>query len=100
MWSLKRNDTNKPRDKTETQTQRTNVRRLGDGGREGRVRELGMDVHSALLETDDQGPAERHRELRPMLCGSLDARGSGGEWTRVYVRLNPFAVHPKLPQHC
>ena len=59
-----------------------------------------MDVHSALLETDDQGPAERHRELRPMLCGSLDARGSGGEWTRVYVRPSPFAVHPKLPQHC
>ena len=56
-----------------------------------------MDVHSALLETDDQGPAERHRELRPMLCGSLDARGSGGEWTRVYVRPSPFAVHPKLP---
>ena len=24
----------------------------------------------------------------------------GGEWIHVYVWLNPFAVHLKLPQHC
>ena len=23
-----------------------------------------------------------------------------GEWIHVYVRLSPFAVHLKLPQHC
>ena len=24
----------------------------------------------------------------------------GGEWTRVYIWLRPFAVHLKLPSHC
>ena len=24
----------------------------------------------------------------------------GGEWTHVYVQLNPFAVYLKLSQHC
>ena len=26
--------------------------------------------------------------------------GFRGEWIHVYVRLSPFAVHLKLPQHC
>ena len=26
--------------------------------------------------------------------------GFGGEWIHVYVCLNPFTVHLKLPQHC
>ena len=26
--------------------------------------------------------------------------GSLGKWIHVYVRLNPFAVHLKLSQHC
>ena len=33
----------------------------------------------------------------PVLCGSLDRRGFGGEHT--YVRLSPFTVHLKLSQH-
>lgn len=43
-----------------------------------------LHVHTAALKTEDQqGPAEEPRELCSMSCGSLDGRGSGGEWTHV-----------------
>ena len=49
--------------------------------------------------------------LRNLLCSTgntaqcsmpawLDGRGFGGERILVYVWLNPFTVHLKLPQHC
>ena len=34
-----------------------------------------------------------------MLCGSLDGKGVGGEWTHLYVRLSPFTAHLKLSQY-
>ena len=47
-----------------------------------------------------QGPTIEHVALCSRLCGSLDGRGFGGQWTHVYGRLCPFAVHLKLSQHC
>ena len=36
-------------------------------------------VHTAIFKMDDQQePAVQHRELCPMLCGSLDGRGVWG----------------------
>ena len=35
-----------------------------------------------------------------VLCGSLDGRGSCGEWIDVYVWLSPFTIHLKLSQYC
>ena len=34
-----------------------------------------------------------------VLCGSLDGRGSCGEWIDVYVWLSPFTIHLKLSHH-
>ena len=36
-----------------------------------------MDMHPAVLNMENQqGPAEQHRELCSVLCGSLDGRGA------------------------
>lgn len=41
----------------------------------------------------------QHVALCSRLCGSLDARGFGGDWTHAYGRMCPFAVHLKPSQH-
>ena len=101
------NDTNKLIHKTETESQRMNLGLLGKGerwGRIGRGDSHGVwDPHvcTALFKLDDQqGPVAVHRELCSVLCGGLEGRGVGGEWTHVCVWLSPFAVHLKLSQHC
>ena len=46
---------------------------------------------------NQQGPTVLHREFCPMLWGSLDGKGFGGEW--IYVLwLIPFALQLKLSQ--
>ena len=45
----------------------------------GVVRDLGMDVYTAIFKMDNQqGPTVLHRELRSVLAGSLDGRGVSG----------------------
>ena len=42
---------------------------------DGRDREFGMDIHTAVFKMDNQqGPTIQHRELCSMSCGSLDGR--------------------------
>ena len=74
------------------------------GGRMKGRNSLGVwdgHVHTAVFKTDNQQrPPAEHRELFSVSCGSLGGRGIGEEWIHVYVWLNSFAVHLKLPQHC
>ena len=48
---------------------------------------------------NQQNTTGEHKELCSMLCGSLDGKGVGGEWTHLYVRLSPFNAHLKLSQY-
>ena len=42
---------------------------------DGRDRDFGMDIHTAVFKMDNQqGPTIQHRELFSMSCGSLDGR--------------------------
>ena len=51
----------------------------GEGREEGIVRELGIDMYTAIFKMgNQQGPTVQHRELCSMLCGSLDGRGVWG----------------------
>ena len=43
---------------------------------------------------NQQGPTVQHRELCSVLCGSLDGKGFGGEWTRVYMA-DPLCCSPE-----
>ena len=52
----------------------------------------------SLFTFNQQGPTAQHMELCSMLCGSLDARGFGREWIRVYLWLSPFTAHLRLTQ--
>lgn len=57
-------------------------------------------VPIAIVKMDNQpGPTIEFSELCSTLSGSLDRKGVWEEWIHVYVRLRPFAVHPKLAQH-
>ena len=47
-----------------------------------------------------QGPPVQHMQLCSMLRSSPNGRGFGGGWIHGYLWLSPFAVHPKLSQHC
>ena len=69
---------------------------------DGRDREFGMDIHTAVFKMDNQqGPTIQHRELCSMSCGSLDGRRRfGEEWIHVHVWLSPITIHLKLSQHC
>ena len=68
---------------------------------DGRDREFGMDIHTAVFKMDNQqGPTVKHKELCSMSCGSLDVKGVWGEWIHLYVWLSPFAVYLKVSQHC
>ena len=49
---------------------------------------------------NQQGATIQHTELCSMFCGSLDGKGTGEEWTHVYVQLSSLAVHLKASQHC
>ena len=73
------------------------------GGRMGRRDSQGVwdgHGHAAVFNTENQqGPAGQHRGLCSVSYGSLDGRGAGGEWIRVYVGLSPFASHLKLTQY-
>ena len=74
---------------------------LTAGRGEGTVQECGMRMHTAIFKMDDQRwPTIQHREPSLMLCDSLDGRRTWEELIHVYVWLSPFAVHPKLSQHC
>ena len=56
-------------------------------------------IRTAEFKIDNhQGPPEQHRKLCPVLYGSLDGRGVGGEWMHVYLWLSPPSVHLKLPE--
>ena len=68
---------------------------------DGRDRDFGMDIHTAVFKMDNQqGHTVEHREPCSMLCGSLDEKGTWGEWIHIYVWLHHSAVHLKLSQHC
>ena len=77
----------------------------GEGGKEGIVREFGMDIPNTytllylrwkankVLLQSTRSSAQCHVAAR--LAGEF-----GGEWIQAYVWLSPFAVHLKLLQHC
>ena len=61
----------------------------------GIVTESGVDMY--ILKMDhQQGPTVQHRQLCPMVHGSLAGSGVWGEWIHVYVWLSPLAVQLKL----
>ena len=70
----------------------------GEFDQAGDLDEAQMNMHKE--ESRHQGPPAQHGEFCSVLCGSLDGRVFGGEWTHVYVWLSPFAVHLKLSQCC
>ena len=71
-------------------------------GREGIVREFGMDMYTLLYLK-----CVTYKDLLYLIWNSDQcyvAVWMGGEfgrkWIHVYIWLSPFAVHLKLPQHC
>ena len=61
--------------------------------------EIGSLGSPAIFKMDNQqGPSVQHREFS-MFCPAWMGGEFGGEWIHVYVWLNPFTVHLKLPQH-
>ena len=69
-------------------------------GREGIVRELGMDMHTLLyLKMDnEQGPTDHIAQY--YVAAWMGGGEFGGEWIHVCVWLSPFTVHLKLSQCC
>ena len=55
-------------------------------------------VHTAIFKMDNQqGPA--HETAQCYVAAWMGGE-FGGEWIRAYVWQSPFAIHPKLSQHC
>ena len=80
--------TNKLIYKTDSQTQKTNLRLLGE-----RMGAWDGQVHTATFKMgNQQGPAVQHMELCLMYVPAWMGRRFGGEWIFVYVWLSPFAV--------
>ena len=53
-------------------------------------------MHTAIFKMDDQQePAEQHRELCPVLCGSLDGRGVWGRMGTCIRMAEPLCCSPE-----
>ena len=68
-------------------------------GKDGRRNSQGAwdgQVHTAIFTMDDQ---EAQEAAQCYVAGWMGGE-FWGEWIRVYVWPSPFAVHPKLSQHC
>jgi len=78
MQNLKGNDSNELIFKTDSQTQRTDLRWPGGRVGGGIVGELGMDIYT-LLYLKWITNNDLHNEVCSMLCGSLDGRGVWGK---------------------
>ena len=104
MWNLKRNDINGLTYKIETdsQTSRISLRWLGEGWREGIVREFGTDMYILIYFKWMNNKNLLNNTWNYTQCYVVAWIGGefGGEWIQVYVWLSPFAVHVKLSQHC
>ena len=58
-------------------------------------------VHTAIFKIgNQQGPNIQHKELRSIYAATCMEGEFGREWIHVQVWLSPFALHPKLSQHC
>ena len=103
MWNLKRNYINGFTYKIETdsQTSRISLWWLGEGWREGIVREFGTDMY-ILIYFKWMNKNLLNNTWNYTQCYVVAWIGGefGGEWIQVYVWLSPFAVHVKLSQHC
>ena len=104
MWNLKRNYINGFTYKIETdsQTSRISLWWLGEGWREGIVREFGTDMYILIYFKWMNNKNLLNNTWNYTQCYVVAWIGGefGGEWIQVYVWLSPFAVHVKLSQHC
>jgi len=68
---------------------------------QGIAREFGMDIYTWLYLkwiTNKDLLYSTWNSALPYMAAWM-GEVFGGEWIHVYVRLCPFAVHLKLPQH-
>ena len=99
MWNLKRYDTNELTKQKETHRLRKQT--YGCWG-EGIVRDFGKVMYTLLYLKWIANKDLLYSTWNSARCyvpGWMRV-GFGGEWIHVYVCLNPFTVHLKLPQHC
>ena len=104
MLNLERNDTNELNYKTEIDSQASRMS-LWLPGRKVRGRDSSGTcdghVYAANFKMDNQQDLLIARGILPTVMWQPEWEGSlGGEWIHIYVRLNPFGVHPKLSQPC
>ena len=75
---------------------------------EATVREFGTDMYALLCLKWITNKDLLHSTGNSAQChvAAWMGRELGGEWihvyiyTCIYIQLSPFAVHPKLSQHC
>ena len=96
VWNLKRSD-------TKELTKQKWTHRLTEGTYacqgEGLVREFGIHVYTLLYIKWVASKDLLRNSGNSTLGGSLDGRGSGGQWIHVYLWLSPLNVRLKLSQH-
>ena len=75
---------------------------MGEEKGDGIVREFGMDMYILLYlkRITNQALLYSTRSSAPCHVAVWMGGGLGGEWIHVHVWLWPFAVHPKLLEHC
>ena len=75
---------------------------LGEGSREGIVREFGMDMYTLLYLKWITNKILLYSTGNSAQCYVAAWMGGefGGEWIHVYVWLSPFTAYLKLSQHC
>ena len=69
---------------------------------EGSVRELEMSMYILLYLKciADKDLLYSMGSSAQCYVAAWMGRDFGGEWIHGYARLSPFALHPKLSQHC
>ena len=72
------------------------------GGKEGRVREFGIDMYTLLYLKRITNEDLLYSTGNSAQCYVAAWMGGefAGEWIHVYVWMKTFAVHLKLSQHC